>query len=325
MDIRRSILRFASAVLLGATAFAAQAGPDAIVLYPAYGDARGAVIEGRVIESESTNPANATDSRWRNFVRNLRVFFNDEREGRKVSVGAAGKDSAAVTDEEGYLKVTIAGAPPLAPGWQPVTARVGKESTEGRLLVVPPENTLGIISDIDDTILISEVTDKDKLLANTLLKNPLQRKVVPGVADFYRRLAARNPKPEAAPIIYLSASPRQLHGSIQAFLDFNRFPSGVLITKKITNDRTSEPLLDQVAYKTQKIEDILMRLPHVRFVLVGDDGEKDPEIYHDIGTRHPARVEAIWIRRVNPDPARPRFLEQGDLNKALSALPQYSP
>jgi phosphatidate phosphatase APP1 len=316
-DIRRLMVRFPSAVFLGAMAFAAQAGSDAIVLYPGYGDAHGAVIEGRVIESESTRPASATDSRWRNFVRNLGLLFNDEREGRKVTVQVAGKDWTAVTDEEGYLKVAIDGAPPLAPGWQPATARVGKQSAEGRLLVVPPENMLGIISDIDDTILISEVTDKDKLLANTLLKNPLQREAVPGVADFYRRLAARNPQPEAAPIIYLSASPRQLHGSIQAFLDFNRFPRGVLITKRITNDRTSEPLLDQVAYKTQKIEDILTRLPHARFVLVGDDGEKDPEIYHDIGTRHPARVEAIWIRRVHPDPARPKFPEQGDLAKAL--------
>lgn len=325
MDTRRPILRFPAAVLLGTATFAAQAGSDAIVLYPAYGDARGTVIEGRVIESESTRPASATDSRWRNFARNLGLFFNDEREGREVTVRVAGKDRTAVTDEEGYMKVTIDGAPPLAPGWLPVTARLGKERVEGKLLVVPPENTLGIISDIDDTILISDVTDKDKLLANTMLKNPMQRGAVPGVADFYRRLAARNPQPAAAPIIYLSASPRQLHGSIQAFLDSNRFPRGVLITKKVTNDRTSEPLLDQLAYKTQKIEDILMRLPHVRFVLVGDDGEKDPEIYHDIGTRHRARVEAIWIRRVDPDPARPRFPAQGDLDKALSALPRYSP
>jgi phosphatidate phosphatase APP1 len=51
--------------------------------------------------------------------------------------------------------------------------------------------------------------------------------------------------------------------------------------------------------------------------LVGDDGEKDPEIYHDIRTRFPSRVEAVWIRRVHPDPARAVFPEQGDLGKAL--------
>lgn len=312
-------VRFLLVASFSAVANMAYAGSDAVVLYPGYGDAHRTVIEGRVIESESVEPARTTDSRWRNFIRNIRLFFNDEREGRKVEVHAAGRDWSAVTDEEGYFKVTIDAAQPLTPGWRPVTARVRDQRGEGVFLVVPPENTFGIISDIDDTILVSDVTDKDTLLANTFLKNPLQRDAVPGVAGFYRRLAGRNPRPDAAPIIYLSASPRQFHTSIQTFLDFNDFPPGVLITKKITNDRSSDPLLDQIAYKTAKIEEILARLPRVRFVLVGDDGEKDPEIYHDVYTRFPARVEATWIRRVNPDPARTIFPEQRDLVKAVAA------
>lgn len=289
------------------------------MLYPAFGDARGAVIEGRVVESESVRPARVSDSWWRNLIRNVRLLFNDEREGRRVTIHVAGRDWNTVTDEEGYLRVAIDGTGKLTPGWLPLSARVGTQSAAGALLIVPPENTLGIISDVDDTILVSEVTDKDRLLSNSLLKNPLQRRAVPGVAAFYRHLAARNPRPEAAPVIYLSASPRQFNGPIQAFLDLNHFPRGVLITKKVTNDRTSEPLLDQVAYKTRKIEDILARLPHVSFVLVGDDGEKDPETYHDIYTRHPARVEAVWIRHVHPDPARAVFAEQRNLAEALAA------
>lgn len=313
--LNRSLTLF---LLLGVSVLHSYAGSDTVVLYPGYGDSRGAIIEGRVIESESIKPVKATDSKWRNFIRNLRLLFNDEREERKVTVHAAGGEWTTVTDEEGYLKVAVDLAQPLPPGWQTVTAQAGDGSAEGRLLIVPPENTLGIISDIDDTILVSDVTDKDKLLVNSFLKNPLQREAVPGVADYYRRLAERNPRPNAAPVIYLSASPRQFQSSIQAFLDFNDFPSGVLITKKITNDRTSEPLLNQIRYKTEKIEEILARLPRVRFVLVGDDGEKDPEIYHDIRMRFPARVEAVWIRRVHPDPARAVFPEQGDLGKALA-------
>lgn len=314
------LVRFTLGVLCAVVALAVHAASDAIVLYPGYGDARGAVVEGRVIESESIKAASATDSWWRNLVRNLRMLFNNERKGRNVTVYVAGRDWSTVTDDEGYLKVTIDDARTLTPGWRPVTARVRDQSGAGALLIVPPGNKLGIISDIDDTILVSDVTDKNKLLANTFLKNPLQRKAVPGVADFYRRLAGRNPQPETAPIIYLSASPRQLHGSIQTFLDINRFPRGVLITKKVTNDRTSEPLTNQIAYKTQKIEDIFARLPHVRFVLVGDDGEKDPETYHDVYTRYPTRVEAIWIRRVHADPTRAAFPEQGDLAQALAAV-----
>jgi phosphatidate phosphatase APP1 len=185
------------------------------------------------------------------------------------------------------------------------------------LLIVPNDNVAGLISDLDDTILVSEVNSTRRLLAKTMLGNPLQREAVPGTAELYRTLAGRNPDPAAAPTFYLSASPRQLHGSIQAFLDHNGFPRGVLITKRVTNDATSEPLRDQVAYKIAKIEEILRRLPDVRFTLIGDDGERDPEVYRQIRERHPARVAAIWIRRVHPDPKRTRYPDQGDLAELL--------
>jgi phosphatidate phosphatase APP1 len=160
------------------------------------------------------------------------------------------------------------------------------------------------------------------MLANTFLHNSTQRQVVPGIVPFYRQLMAANPQPEFAPIIYLSASPRQLHNAINAFLRYNGFPPGVLITKRVTDDSTSEPLTDQVAYKTAKIETILTQLPAVRFTLVGDDGERDPEIYADIQKRFPDRVAAIWIRKVNPDPNRVRIVGQGVLNDMLV---QYLP
>jgi phosphatidate phosphatase APP1 len=125
--------------------------------------------------------------------------------------------------------------------------------------------------------------------------------------------------PAAAPLFYLSASPRQISASIQSFLDHQAFPRGVLITKRVTNDSSGEPIADQVAYKTARIEDILARLPNVRFVLIGDDGERDPEIYQQIRARHPQRVEAVWIRRVHPDPARAVFPDQGNLADLLAA------
>jgi phosphatidate phosphatase APP1 len=67
-----------------------------------------------------------------------------------------------------------------------------------------------------------------------------------------------------------------------------------------------------------KIEEILARVPHARFTLIGDDGERDPEIYEEIRRLHPDRIEAIWIRRVNPDPVRPKLADQGDLAVLLA-------
>ncbi|MBI3900411.1 MAG: DUF2183 domain-containing protein [Gammaproteobacteria bacterium] len=296
---------------------AAHAERDAIALYAGYGDTRAAVVEGRVIEHHDVAEPQITDSRWSNLKRSVRTFFNDERKGVTVNVQVFERVFSDVTDDEGYFKIAIAATEPLMPGWHVVAGYVEGATTDGALLIVPAENTVGIISDVDDTIQVSDVTDKTKLFKNTVLKNPLQRQPVAGVARFYDSLAARNRRPAAAPVFYLSASPHQLQTSLQMFLQHNAFPRGVLLTKRVTNDSTTEPLTDQVAYKTTKIEEIFARLPHVRFVLIGDDGERDPEIYNAIRKRHPQRVEAVWIRRVHPDPERVVFPEQKDLAQAL--------
>ena len=60
-------------------------------------------------------------------------------------------------------------------------------------------------------------------------------------------------------------------------------------------------------------------MPHVRITLIGDDGEHDPEIYEEIRTAHPERIEAIWIRRVHPDPERPKLAHQRDLAVLLDS------
>ena len=239
--------------------------------------------------------------------------------GLGVTVHVGRLSFPLVTDAEGYFRLEERHEG-LAPGWLHVTAETaGGDRGEGALLMVPGDNVLGLVSDVDDTVMVSEVTESSKLLKNSLLKNPLQRTPVSGAADFYRRLVARNPRPEAAAVFYLSASPRQLQSNIQEFLDANGFPPGVLITKKVTGDAAGDPLLDQQAYKRSRLLELFQRLPQLRFVLVGDDGEKDPEIYADLQARYPGRIEAVYIRRVHPDPQRPRYPGQQDLAAALSA------
>ena len=291
-----------------------------IVIYPGFAGSS-IVIEGRVVEARGGAPEADGDSWFTNVKRTLRRLISDEQAEVAVRVEFDGRVWRAVTDAEGYFRVegdSAAGAPV---GWRDVKAATerGDARATGAILRVPPENRLGIISDVDDTILISEVTDKSRLLRNVLLVNYAQRKAVPGTADFYARLTRRNPKPEAAPVFYLSASPRQLHAGIQTFLDRNGFPRGVLITKKVTNDDTSDPLIDQVKYKTRRIEQVLAALPQVRFVLVGDDGERDPEIYHDIRQRYPDRIDSIWIRKAARVAPHPTYPGQRDLAQALGA------
>jgi len=298
---------------------------DLVVAYPSYSTGDSAVIEGRVTKASGAAAPTTADSKVDNLVRNVDLLSNNERANRPVTVRLGKREWPTTTDAEGYFRVAASDIGSAA-GWRVVTAQAGDAVGETGLLVVPAANVHGVISDVDDTIQITEVNSKRRMLANTLLQNPLQRQVVPGVAAFYRELVAANAQLEAAPIFYLSASPRQIHGSIAAFLDLHGFPRGVLITKRVTNDATSEPLSDQFAYKTAKLVEILTRLPHVRFTFVGDDGEQDPEIFQALRARFPDRVAAIWIRRVNPDPKRPQLPQQGVLNERLAryAIPEPS-
>jgi phosphatidate phosphatase APP1 len=291
---------------------------DAVVIYPAFTAANSAVIEGRVVERKKSDAPDSTDGKRRNMRRAWELMINDERRHYPVVVRFVGREWRVTTDSEGYFRADVDGLDGLTAGWYVVTAQTESGLGESRVLIVPSDNTHGVISDVDDTILVTEVNSKRRMLANTFLYNSVQRKLVPGIVELYRSLASANPQADSAPIIFLSASPRQLHTSIEAYLAHNEFPRGVLITKRVTDDRTSEPLTDQVRYKTAKIESILATLPHVRFTLAGDDGEADPEIYADIQSRFPDRISSVWIRRVNPDPARARIAGQGVLDDELA-------
>jgi phosphatidate phosphatase APP1 len=290
---------------------------DAVVIYPAITNGSTVAIEGRVIERKNKPGPTFTDRRRDNLSRTMDLMTNNERKHYPITVKLGAREWQLTTDQEGYFRIKADGIDELAPGWHVVTGHTAQGEGTGELLVVPVTNTQGIISDIDDTVQVTEVNSKTRMMANTFMLNPLQRQVVPGIVPFYHQLAHANAQPELAPIIYLSASPRQLHTNINLFLTHNNFPRGVLITKRVTDDNTSEPITDQVAYKSAKIEFILAQLPGIRFTLVGDDGEHDPEIYAAIQQRFPERVATIWIRHVNPDPKRARIDGEGVLNEEL--------
>jgi phosphatidate phosphatase APP1 len=280
----------------------------AVAIHHAYGSLKSFTVEGRVFEREGEREVRPDDSRLTNLWRALRALRVEEQKGAPLLVSFGPSSWELSTDDEGYFALRGRTPPGTEPGWRTVRVQLagGAAHATAPLLVVPDGPLVGIISDVDDTVLVSEVQDRSRLLAHTLLENPLQREPVPGAAERYRRLLARNPRPDLAPVIYLTGSPRQLVPGIRVFLERNGFPPGAVVAKKLS-DGGGDPLLDQARYKLAWIERLLEDLPEVRFVLSGDDGERDPEVYRAVALRHPERVEAVHIRRVSTDPARPTY------------------
>ena len=167
--------------------------------------------------------------------------------------------------------------------------------------MIPPATAkFGVISDIDDTVIWSNVTNKLKLILTVTLLNERTRMPFKGVAAFYRALQEGASGNENNPIFYVSKSPWNLYTLLVEFFKIHSIPMGPLFLRDLGSNQPST----KVNHKVNRIEMILNRYPHLPFILIGDSGEQDPEIYRDIVKAFPGRIRAIYIRSVNPEPSR---------------------
>lgn len=176
-----------------------------------------------------------------------------------------------------------------------------------------PDDGVSLVSDIDDTIKITNVLDRPEMLANTFLR---AYQAVPGMAEAYRRFAA-----QGVALHYVSASPLPLLAALQALAAREGFPRGSLVLRPFRwIDGTALELLDpSETFKTEAIAAIVESFERRTFVLVGDTGERDPEIYAAIARRFPDRVRSIWLR--DPVPGGTPGV-QARLDAAYEGLPR---
>ncbi len=152
-----------------------------------------------------------------------------------------------------------------------------------------------VISDVDDTVKISEVTERRKLLRNTFVE-PFA--AVDGMAELYRTWAERG-----AQLHFVSSSPWQLYQPLSGFLEESGFPQAVWHMKqtRLKGATSLRLLADPFESKVTVIDGILTAAQQRRYILVGDSGERDPEVYGEIARRHPQQVIAILIRNVTEE------------------------
>lgn len=161
----------------------------------------------------------------------------------------------------------------------------------GQVELVEPRG-LSVISDVDDTIKISEVGNRRALLANTFLRS---FQPVEGMSELYQHWEQLGAK-----FHYISATPWQLYRPLADFFAAEKFPAGSLHMKMFRlKDRSALSLLGtQHKYKRDLVAKILTDFPQRRFILVGDSSEHDAEIYGALARKHPQQVVRIFIRQV---------------------------
>ncbi|MET0857137.1 MAG: phosphatase domain-containing protein [Telluria sp.] len=288
-----------------------------VVPYFGFGNAGKLWVKGRVLDERSFREQTGDDSGWSNLLQLYRRLESDEVAGARVLAQFEGQRIETLTDRGGYFTFEIVPAAPLAGGWHTVQLELpDNEGEDGQPVrahaeVVVPAATarFGIISDIDDTVLWTNVTNKLNMALMLARSNAHTRKPFKGVAALYRALHQGAGGNEGNPVFYVSSSPWHLFGPLVEFLRVQGIPLGPLLLREL-GVRELFNLTEHGNSKLDKIELILSFYPQMQFVLIGDSGERDPEIYTEIVRRHPKSVRVIYIRNVNPDPSRIEALDR---------------
>ena len=249
------------------------------------------------------------DENEANFGRRLNLLIADNERGKTLVIELAGRvHELPASAENGHFSALLSvPAAELADfietGRLPYSAVTHPDESRafaGEIRLVAPAG-LSIVSDIDDTVKISNVTDHKQLLEYTFLRDFAP---APGMADLYAEWAEQD-----ASFHFVSSSPWQLYSPLEEFLDESGFPWATYSLKPVRfRDETLFDLFKEgTETKPAAIKAILQNYPARTFILVGDSGEQDPEVYADLMREFPQQVAEIYIRNVtgaSPDDAR---------------------
>ena len=300
--------------------------PPRVVPYAGYGTRDALLVLGRVLRDEPLPAAPENASVWENLVATYRRFETDEVRGARLRVTLGEATREVLANEEGYFECTLplAGALDESALWHPVEVRLLEPRELGdrpvataEALVPPATARFGVVSDIDDTVVRTDATQLVRMARTVFLGNARTRLPFPGVAALYRALQAGAGGPCGNPLFYVSSSPWNFYELLVEFFDLQRIPRGPIILRDW--GITPEELVPvrHASHKLAALRRIFATYPDLPFLLIGDSGQEDPEIYAQIIREFPNRVHAAYIRNVSRD--EPRRAAVRKLGEELAA------
>jgi phosphatidate phosphatase APP1 len=259
-----------------------------VIPYAGYGSPGWARVLGRVLLSKP-----GTASRYKK-IRGWRSFTSVPLNDVAVTITIGDEEHVVTADRGGVIDALI--KVELEPGWNAVSVRTeGSEDVEAPVFIVDPEVRFGIISDVDDTVMVTALPRPFLAAWNTFVLDEHARRPVPGMAVLYERLLHDHP---GAPCFYLSTGAWNVAPTLTRFLMRHLYPSGPLLLTDWgpTHDRWFR---SGRLHKEETLRRLAVEFPEMRWLLVGDDGQHDPDIYGTFAEEHPEQVEAIAIRQLS--------------------------
>nr|WP_232225486.1 phosphatase domain-containing protein [Leucobacter salsicius] len=270
----------------------------AVIPYIGYGTTEWVRVLGRVLylrpdsrEHTRFRPDVAAVSR----VRGWRTFTSLSVPHQPVQVLVDGVPVAEVVADRGGVIDSIVPVS-LSAGWHTVTMQAGdSEAAHAPVKIVDPQASLGVISDVDDTILMTALPKPFVAAWNSFVLDEHARSATPGMAVMLDHITAHHP---GSPVIYLSTGAWNAAPALSRFLARNLYPMGPLLLTDWgpTHDRWFRSGKE---HKRRELQRIAREFPDMRWILIGDDGQNDELLYHEFATSHPQNVAAVLIRQLS--------------------------
>ena len=277
-----------------------------IKVYHGFGNAEKIIVLGHVLKL-SPLPRRTYRKNWvTNLFSVLRLFMVIPFSNAKISIEWNGVIYYTQTEKDGFFRLEI--FPDVAPvqGWQSVLVKLleGKYASRrirgiGKIYI-PFNSQLAFISDIDDTFLISHSARLRRRMYVLFTKNARTRKPFEGVVNHYKLLSCNGHTGMSSnPFFYVSGSEWNLYDFIVEFSRANHLPEGVFLLSHIKGLKEIwKSGQNNLSTKFTRIAGIMESYPHLKYILLGDDSQQDPDIYASVVAHFPNQVLAVYIRRV---------------------------
>lgn len=265
--------------------------------YHGYGTPRRLRLLARVLYASPRTPADFHDQPVTDMrsmaVRGWRNFVGQVAPDRTVHASVGGREFTMRADRTGLVDELL--DVDLEPGRHEVRMWTARDNAvTADVTIVDPECPVGVVSDIDDTVMVTWLPRPMLAFWNAFVIHQSSRKPVPGMPGLYQRIAREHP---SAPFVYLSTGAWNVFPVLRRFLYKNGYPEGPLLLTDWGPTNTGF-FRSGPEHKTRSLERLREALPGMRWILIGDDGQHDPQIYGDFASRHPESVEVVAIRQL---------------------------
>ena len=281
--------------------------PLRILPYRGYGTFEWIYIKGRVLEKEGIKLLREDAPIWKNAINMFRRFESDEIPNAELSVSIGSRTQQVSANEEGFFEIVLRPDQAVSSDglWRSVELKLlnppprkqAEVTASGEVLIVSKAAEFGVISDIDDTVVYTAAQDLFKMIRIAYLGNAHSRRPFAGVEAFYQAL--QQPNEKGNPIFYVSSSPWNMYDLFDKFMNLNNIPNGPILLRDIELSPANLLSFSHRGHKREQIEPIFQRFADMPFLLIGDSGQKDAEIYAQIVQDYPGRILGVYIRDVS--------------------------